>query len=530
MKTCFQKIIPIILGIGLLFNVNLLSQNDQFYSGMLFEDEVYNTLPRQAELEGTKALLPPRVDLKPFCPPVRNQGDIFSCVGWAVGYGALTIERSIKYNCTNKKEIADNANSALFIYNQIKDQDDCQKGTRISDAIQFLMENGDCLAKDFDHNVNDCSRVPEPALSDAAKVFSIGDYMTLFGMDEEPMKKVWKVKAALAQRKPVVIGMSVRKNFYQLQRARFWWPQQGNTSPAGGHAMTVIGYDEGQQAFQILNSWGKNWGNNGYIWVKYKYFGQFCKYAFVLHLTQEEGSSFAASFETTEYAIATSPKRRAMNRNVTRPVNNSAPRQRPVNRQPLRELGGAFDFRHFEGFSQWNQEPLFASNPVELYRNYYKLQKKDWQVGQKFQITATTLRKNEYVYVFSIDSNKKATVHWPRQEKLNQKFTGRNESALFTSQGNWVTIPGKYKVLKLEQPGKDRLVVLFSKQKIKDFKKLVQVASEFEGDFMPYLLQVLGNHAIPQADITYDPTKMGFEVSTRSHGYIVPVVLEVESF
>ena len=43
------------------------------------------------------------------------------------------------------------------------------------------------------------------------------------------------------------------------------------------------------------------------------------------------------------------------------------------------------------------------------------------------------------------------------------------------------------------------------------------------------LLQLLGNHAIPAADIDYDNDHMRFEVSTRSIGYIVPLVLKVDT-
>ena len=37
--------------------------------------------------------------------------------------------------------------------------------------------------------------------------------------------------------------------------------------------MVVIGYDDGLEAFEVLNSWGTHWGNNGFVWIKYKDFG-----------------------------------------------------------------------------------------------------------------------------------------------------------------------------------------------------------------------------------------------------------------
>jgi hypothetical protein len=35
----------------------------------------------------------------------------------------------------------------------------------------------------------------------------------------------------------------------------------------GLHAVTVIGYDEGRKAFRIVNSWGTNWGDKGFLWL-----------------------------------------------------------------------------------------------------------------------------------------------------------------------------------------------------------------------------------------------------------------------
>ena len=37
-----------------------------------------------------------------------------------------------------------------------------------------------------------------------------------------------------------------------------------------GHAMVIIGYDDNMYggAFEILNSWGEEWGDNGYIWIR----------------------------------------------------------------------------------------------------------------------------------------------------------------------------------------------------------------------------------------------------------------------
>ena len=40
-------------------------------------------------------------------------------------------------------------------------------------------------------------------------------------------------------------------------------------SRLGGHAVTLVGYDDAKQAFKVKNSWGTGWGENGYFWIGY---------------------------------------------------------------------------------------------------------------------------------------------------------------------------------------------------------------------------------------------------------------------
>ena len=94
-----------------------------------------------------------------------------------------------------------------------------------------------------------------------------------------------------------------------------------------------------------------------------------------------------------------------------------------------------------------------------------------------------------------------------------------------------LTIPTYETVLTVAHPGVDHLVVLFSERKIKPkyIKYLSETLAYGEGLIQENLPRILQKHMIPFADITYSPYKMGFEVSTRSSGKIVPIILKVEA-
>ncbi len=471
---------------------------DDFAAGLIFDDEVYDTLARQAPEDGVKTELPLAVDLSPYCPEVRHQGHILSCVGWAAGYGALSIQRAILNRCTDREVINRHAHSALFLYNQIKPAD-CRQGSRISDAMQFLSTQGDCLAGQFDFDINDCSQQPDTVISQQARRFAIQDFMTLFGANDSPDHKIERVKRAIARHKPVVIGMLVLRNFYQLKNAEYWHPDLGNTSPAGGHALVVVGYDERREAFRLFNSWGKNWGDEGYIWVKYRDFGQFCKYAYIMYLLPTE----ARLFDKNEHP--------------------------EVPEKPLTRLSGSLVFRTLTGWQEQSGHPVFENTTVAGQGALYHLNRNSWPVGQLFQLLLHTLREEEYLYVFSVDAQKQVHFHWPRQAVLDKKFAGQNESGLLLADGAELIIPGPARALKLAHPGTDRLVILFAKQRIETVEKLADIVSRKTGDFTQNLLNVLGPYAVPTSEIRYWPDRIGFEASTRGTGFIVPLVLEVSA-
>lgn len=614
-----------------------LSANAQveFASGMDFEDDEYDLLQRVNPLDGSKSDLPPFVNLEPYCPDVRHQGDIFSCVGWSTGYGAMTIQSAIVNETTDRTVINENAHSALFLYNQIKTPGTCMKGTKISKALDFLSENGNCLAGQFDFDVENCDSMPSEALKTFAQDYVIEDYLALYGTKDDPDFKVSQVKKTLAKKRPVIIGMSIKKNFYLLKDAKYWHPNIGETAPAGGHAMVVVGYDDRKEAFRLFNSWGKNWGDNGFIWVKYKDFGRYCKYGYVLYLLpkpllekhqekvkmqfarmaakraerqeklkkkqRRSGRPQVRTRGLSDLEVAQRQLRRrkaalrarmerdrgaqlrgrdtragsAQNGNEERVTERRSNTRKPKRSQggaptastetvaivddlkpeeqgeqaqlegiddmdyddfqllvtrPLVEIKGAFSFKSFLGFNEYSSMPEFENAEVTLSNtNVYKTTQTDWEVGHKFQLHAETQMAEQYVYVFSIDAKNQVNFHWPRREGLNQKFSGMKQSPLLLGEDLKIIMPGETKALTLANSGTDRLVVLFSKIKIRGVKQLAKIVSEKEGDFMEVLLHTLGDYAVPQSDITYFNDRIGFETSTRSEGYIVPLVLEVET-
>ena len=206
-----------------------------YETGLAWNDESYNQIPRISFYQGTKFdKLPLKVDLEKYCPSPGNQGKLKSCVGYAVGYGAMTIQRAIEEQWTDKEKINQEANSALFIYNQI-DKRHCNENIDLNDALDLIIEKGNCLFKNFDNG--DCSKKPSPDAVQQALAYLPHSYYTLFPEDETPEKKILQVKKTLAKDKPVIIGMELKRNFFELKKGKNWHSNIGDTSSIGGHAM-----------------------------------------------------------------------------------------------------------------------------------------------------------------------------------------------------------------------------------------------------------------------------------------------------
>ncbi len=90
--------------------------------------------------------------------------------------------------------------------------------------------------------------------------------------------------------------MMVGGSFMQGVQGQEVWhtaDEDYNMMGFGGHAMCVIGYDDRKEggAFQIMNSWGQDWGNNGVAWVLYKDFKHFVREAYGLNPMQKVGNA-----------------------------------------------------------------------------------------------------------------------------------------------------------------------------------------------------------------------------------------------
>jgi hypothetical protein len=114
--------------------------------------------------------------------------------------------------------------------------------------------------------------------------YRIQNYLKLFQPTTRPQQKTYDIKKALMRGNPVVVEIQVTAEFKNLKQTRFYDPKLGDKTAAGTQHLVVVGYDEERRAFELQNSWGREWGNGGYIWITYEDLGALAMNGFVLML------------------------------------------------------------------------------------------------------------------------------------------------------------------------------------------------------------------------------------------------------
>ena len=524
----------------------------QYATGLADDDAGYDTTTTII-LPSSKADLPRSVNLKPYCPMPGNQGRISSCVGWSVGYGLMTIEKAIQNNETDTRKITDEAFSALFVYNQIRSsQSTCQSLTNMTEALELIKNRGNCLAKEFDFKVEDCYSRPENELKESAKSHIIADYSRLFDKNTEGEGKVLVIRKMLAQKKPVVIGLKINTQFMSLREADYWNPSIGK-EPVEGHAMVVVGYDDDAHCFIVMNSWGKVWGRDGFIKIKYNDMGEYCRYAFVIYLDKNRTANEPlvvtdTGFEKTKvnHTIARTVAYKTDESPMVLKQNTLKTEQKPVTKSEVKqtkreenvgiqtprelvEMSGSFEINYFTGRWTDNREPIFEAVGVEQIGEHYDVLKKDWRVGDAFQIAVTSKISGAYIYIISINPRNEVKIMFPRNEEFGRQYRDFHESPLMMLDGARIVLPHPNKVMKVDYAGTDRICILFSTRKIWGFSKFCQKVQKWNGNFDDYFYKLLGDIIIPAADTNFSVNQVAFSAATRSEGSIVPIIIAFKS-
>lgn len=205
--------------------------------------------------------LPEAVDLRPQCPPVYNQGQLGSCTGNGIA-GAIEFDQMK----LKKKAFVP---SRLFIYYNervIEGTVDTDSGAQVRDGIKSVATLGAPPETDWPYVIaNFAERPPTVAYTDA-KLDLVDTYARVSQI-------LPQMQGCLAEGYPFVFGFTVYESFESAPVAKSGVVPMPASSEAvvGGHCVVAVGYDNAKRVFTIRNSWGTDWGMDGYCTMPYEY-------------------------------------------------------------------------------------------------------------------------------------------------------------------------------------------------------------------------------------------------------------------
>jgi C1A family cysteine protease len=249
-------------------------------------DYTIETAAVQSLLKGTgtsKALKAPpeSVDLRAWCSPIENQRSLGSCTACA---GVGLVEYS------ERKAFGRHLNaSKRFLYKATR-----KLGHFEGDSGAFLRTTIGAMALfgvppeeywPYTTAEKEWDREPPAFCYAFAQNYQALTYYRLDPPGTARPALLDQIKAHLASQLPSMFGFTCYDTLFDPSvdaTGKIPFPG-GGEAIVGGHAVDAVGYDDKLKipnpaggptttgAFLIRNSWGKEWGQDGYGWIPYRY-------------------------------------------------------------------------------------------------------------------------------------------------------------------------------------------------------------------------------------------------------------------
>lgn len=223
--------------------------------------------------------LPQMVDLSDEMTPAKNQGDRGTCTFFSTLASVEgAIKKDLKLDVNLSEEYLNYAAKKIGSYSNVE-------GSVISDNVRGMRSQGLLLEEDWAYQASwfdkgrPCAEFKSTNAMASKLCFSHnkpnkkamerlidarGITVSSLGKDTNAM-----IRFLAENKRPLIMSVNVNFN---------GWPNSGETdyneelrqecmnnpSECGGHSVLVTGYDMEKRVFMFKNSWGNEWGKNGY--------------------------------------------------------------------------------------------------------------------------------------------------------------------------------------------------------------------------------------------------------------------------
>lgn len=218
-----------------------------------------------------------KADLRTWCSPVEDQGQLGSCTAHA---GVAL------YEYFERKAYGRHIDgSRLFLYKATRnllgwEADD---GAYLRTTMAAMALFGIVPEKYWPYHEYKFNDEPGAFLYSYAQSYQALLYYRLDSQGVTKPNLLLKIKEHLRTGLPLIFGFTCYSSLYTADDGNIPFPDK-DEDVDGGHAVMAVGFDDDKQitncnnkkiktkgAILIRNSWGTEWGDNGYGWLPYEY-------------------------------------------------------------------------------------------------------------------------------------------------------------------------------------------------------------------------------------------------------------------
>ena len=207
-------------------------------------------------------------DLRPFSSPRHDQGQTGTCVAQATVKALENLERQhicqeqgippAQLGASGHKNL-----SVLALYYLCREQMNPSQvmndsGTRPSIACDCLHRFGVCTDDEWPYDLSKLYQSPSVMAMRDAYIHKVSAY---YRITETGHDRVQSVTDALRANHPVIFGTTIGEDWQDYKAGQVL---QLPSNPEGGHSTHLVGWDNSRGVFIGENSWGMDWGDEGF--------------------------------------------------------------------------------------------------------------------------------------------------------------------------------------------------------------------------------------------------------------------------
>ena len=233
-----------------------------------FKNNTYEIIDKNFNKFNTDNELPDFVDLRKSFVDIINIESLpfnpIACVSYLLEYSML------------KNGLSVFPPSLLFIYKHCKFYHDTNDLISFETIFKAIRSKGFCIETEF--RTNKYNLINKEVTEDLLEKAQPYKFMKVYHV----INNISIIKRVLYNKYPILVGFSL---YYKLTKVgnSMWIPNENIEQNIGGIGGVLVGYIEEREVFIMDQTYGNNFGQNGYILIPYKYITN-NKYTFEMYV------------------------------------------------------------------------------------------------------------------------------------------------------------------------------------------------------------------------------------------------------